>query len=118
MGLEHELKVVGSLGPLFHPIRKGPDYDGREPADVVAKIAEILKEGGATPGPRMQRLAKASGEPEQEVALFLMQFEAMRESTRRIAEGEDPDAVNESLSAPPGSNRAVRRNAAKKKQKA
>lgn len=48
MGLEWELKVVASLGPLFHPIRKGPDYDGREPADIVAKVAEILKEGGAT----------------------------------------------------------------------
>ena len=52
------------------------------------------------------------------MALFLMQFEAMRESTRRIAEGEDPDDVNESLSAPPGANRMVRRNAAKAKAKA
>ena len=42
----------------------------------------------------------------------------MRESTRRIAEGEDPDDVNESLSAPPGANRMVRRNAAKAKAKA
>ena len=39
----------------------------------------------------------------------------MRESTRRIAEGEDPDDVNESLSAPPGANRQMRRNAKKAK---
>lgn len=50
--------------------------------------------------------------------MFLMQFEAMRESTKRIAEGEDPDEVNESLSAPPGSNRAARRAASKKAARA
>ena len=77
-------------------------------------LMEDLKAGGSTPGPRIQRLAVASGQPETEVALFLMQFEAMRESTRRIAEGEDPDAVNESMAAPPGANRSARR-AAKKK---
>eukprot|EP00966_Prymnesium_polylepis_P200523 4646377-Prymnesium_polylepis.6 len=38
----------------------------------------------------------------------------MRESTKRIAAGEDPDEVNQSLNAGPGSNRAARR-AAKKK---
>jgi len=81
-------------------------------------LLEDLKAGGSTPGPRMQRLATASGELEQEVGLFLMQFEAMRESTRRIAEGEDPDDVNESLSAPPGANRQARRLASKKKAKA
>jgi len=81
-------------------------------------LLEDLKAGGSTPGPRMQRLATASGESEQEVGLFLMQFEAMRESTRRIAEGEDPDDVNESLSAPPGANRQARRLASKKKAKA
>jgi len=59
-------------------------------------LIEDLKSGGATPGPRIQRLAVSSGEPETEVAMFLMQFEAMRESTRRIADGEDPDEVNES----------------------
>ena len=42
----------------------------------------------------------------------------MRESTRRIAEGEDPDDVIESLSAPPGANRQARRLANKKKAKA
>tara|TARA_B110001469_G_C9533791_1_gene265276 strand:+ start:62 stop:673 length:612 start_codon:yes stop_codon:yes gene_type:complete len=38
-------------------------------------LMEDLKAGGSTPGPRMQRLATASGETEQEVGLFLMQFE-------------------------------------------
>ena len=56
-------------------------------------ILEDIKKGGAAPGPRIQRLAKASDLPETEVALFAMQFEAMRESTRRIAAGEDPDEV-------------------------
>ena len=54
---------------------------------------------------------------QQDVALFVMQFEAMRESTARIAAGEDPDEVNESMSAPPGANRALRRAAKAKKKK-
>merc|ERR1719163_842604 len=81
-------------------------------------LMEDLKTGAATPGPRIQRLAQASNVPATEVGLFLMQFEAMRESTRRIAAGEDPDEVNESLSAPPGANRQARRIAQKKKAKA
>uniref|UniRef100_A0A7S0P5R3 Signal recognition particle SRP54 subunit M-domain domain-containing protein n=1 Tax=Calcidiscus leptoporus TaxID=127549 RepID=A0A7S0P5R3_9EUKA len=80
-------------------------------------LIDDLKAGGSKPGPRMQRLAVASGQPETEVALFVMQFEAMRESTRRIAAGEDPDEVTESMSAPPGSNRAARRAAKKTKAK-
>lgn len=88
-----------------------------EELDDPELLMEDLKNGGSTPGPRMQRLAQASGEPETEVGLFLMQFEAMRESTRRIAAGEDPDEVNESLSAPPGANRQMRRNAKKAKAK-
>ena len=81
-------------------------------------LIEDLKSGGARPGPRIQRLAVASGQPETEVGLFLMQFEAMRESTRRIAAGEDPDEVNESMATPPGANRAAKRAAAKRAQKA
>jgi len=77
-------------------------------------LVDDLVEGSAKPGPRTQRLAKAADLPETEVALFVMQFEAMRESTKRIAAGEDPDKVNESMMAGPGSNRAARR-AAKKK---
>jgi hypothetical protein len=42
----------------------------------------------------------------------------MRESTRRIAAGEDPDEVNRSMmEAPPGSNRKARRSAKTKKAK-
>ena len=81
-------------------------------------LIEDIKKGGATPGPRIQRLATASNQEESEVALFLMQFEAMRESTKRIAAGEDPDDVNECMSAPPGANRAVRRASKKKAKKA
>lgn len=80
-------------------------------------LMEDLKAGGSTPGPRIQRLATASGQPESEVGLFLMQFEAMRESTTRIAAGEDPDSVNESMAAAPV-NRKARRLAQKKKDKA
>merc|ERR1719149_134223 len=79
-------------------------------------LVDAVKEGGATPGPRLQRLAQASGQPETEVALFVMQFEAMRESTRRIAAGEDPDEVNESMMNP-NANRQARRNAAKAAKK-
>lgn len=80
-----------------------------------ALLMDDLKAGGARPGPRIQRLAEGSGIAETDVALFLMQFEAMRESTRRIAAGEDPDEVTESMAAaPPGANRQARR-AAKKK---
>jgi hypothetical protein len=105
----------------------------REKFEKHAKICEVmldderaapsmliddLKAGGAKPGPRIQRLAVASGQPETEVGLFLMQFEAMRESTRRIAAGEDPDEVNTSMAAPPGANRQARRNAKKNAAKA
>jgi hypothetical protein len=45
-------------------------------------LLEDLKAGGSTPGPRMQRLATASGESEQEVGLFLMQFEVRLPSPR------------------------------------
>ena len=45
-------------------------------------LIEDLKAGGSTPGPRMQRLATASGESEQEVGLFLMQFEVRLPSPR------------------------------------
>merc|ERR1719183_2391717 len=82
--------------------------------DDAELLIEDLKSGGSTPGPRMQRLAKASGEAESEVGLFLMQFEAMRESTRRIAAGEDPDAVV----ATEGLNRAAKRAAKKRAAKA
>ena len=86
--------------------------------DAPELLIDDLKAGGSTPGPRIQRLAIASNLPETEVGLFLMQFEAMRESTRRIAAGEDPDEVNTSMAAPPGSNRAARRKAKAKKKKA
>ena len=46
-----------------------------------------------------------------------MQFEATRESTRRIADGEDPDEVTASMGAAPGSNRKARRAAKKTKKK-
>ena len=85
-----------------------------EELDDPDLLLEDLKTGGSTPGPRIQRLSKASGQPETEVGLFLMQFEATRESTRRIADGEDPDEVTESMGAAPGANRAARR-ARKKK---
>jgi len=78
-------------------------------------LVDDLKAGGSRPGPRVQRLAMASGQPETEVALFVMQFEAMRESTKRIAAGEDPEDVNQSMAAGPGANRAVRRASKKKK---
>jgi hypothetical protein len=63
--------------------------------------------------PRIQRIAKASGCAEKDVALFCAEFEAMRQSTQRIAAGEDPDEVNADIGS---SNRAQRR-AAKKAQK-
>ncbi len=44
--------------------------------------------------------------------------QAMRESTRRIAAGEDPDKVNKSMSEGGlGSNRALRRASSKAKAK-
>ena len=88
-----------------------------EELDSPELLIEDLKAGGSTPGPRIQRLAKASGQPETEVGLFIMQFEATRESTRRIAAGEDPDEVTESMGAGPGSNRAARRAAKRGKKK-
>jgi len=65
--------------------------------------------------PRVQRIALNSGISEKDVALFVAEFEAMRQSTQRIAAGEDPDEVNKSLGEAKG-NRAAKR-AAKKAQK-
>merc|ERR1712216_761283 len=57
--------------------------------------------------PLIQRVEKDS-------ALFLADFEAMRQSTQRIAAGEDPDAVNADIGS---SNRAERRALKKQKKK-
>lgn len=65
--------------------------------------------------PRVQRLSLESGCSEKDVALFVAEFEAMRQSTMRIAAGEDPDAVNASMGEGSG-NRAARR-ATKKAQR-
>lgn len=67
--------------------------------------------------PRVQRLSQESGVSEKDVALFVAEFEAMRQSTMRIAAGEDPDAVNADLEAGSG-NRAARRNIKKAQRKA
>eukprot|EP00618_Florenciella_parvula_P008017 CAMPEP_0119500200 /NCGR_PEP_ID=MMETSP1344-20130328/22405_1 /TAXON_ID=236787 /ORGANISM="Florenciella parvula, Strain CCMP2471" /LENGTH=268 /DNA_ID=CAMNT_0007536261 /DNA_START=10 /DNA_END=816 /DNA_ORIENTATION=+ len=67
--------------------------------------------------PRVQRLSKESGVSEKDVCLFVAEFEAMRQSTMRIAAGEDPDAVNADLEAGSG-NRAARRNVKKAQRKA
>lgn len=63
--------------------------------------------------PRVQRIAGAANVPEGEVALFVAEFEAMRQSTQRIAAGEDPDAVNADI----GSSNREQRRALKKAQK-
>jgi len=65
--------------------------------------------------PRVQRLALNSGVSEKDVALFVAEFEAMRQSTQRIAAGEDPDEVDRSMGEGKG-NRAARR-ATKKRQR-
>jgi len=67
--------------------------------------------------PRVQRLARESGVAEKDVALFIAEFEATRQSTARIAAGEDPDAVNASLGEGAG-NRAARRATSKLQKKA
>ena len=64
--------------------------------------------------PLIQRVAKDSGCAEKDVALFLADFEAMRQSTQRIAAGEDPDAVNADIGS---SNRAERRMLKKQRKK-
>mmetsp|Transcript_66628 Transcript_66628/g.130655 ORF Transcript_66628/g.130655 Transcript_66628/m.130655 type:complete len:237 (-) Transcript_66628:236-946(-) len=67
--------------------------------------------------PRVQRLSVESGIPEKDVALFVAEFEAMRQSTMRIAAGEDPDEVNRSMGEGKG-NRAGRRATKKAQRKA
>lgn len=92
-------------------------------------LMEDLKAGASVAGPRIQRLAKATSLPETEVALFLMQFEGMRETTRRIAAGEDPAEVEKSMQEKEGTTitlkadanrfgrRADKKNAAKSMKK-
>lgn len=66
--------------------------------------------------PRVQRLAKEAKVSEKDVALFVAEFEMMRQSTARIAAGEDPDAVNKSLEEGSG-NRKARREIKKAQKK-
>ena len=87
----------------------------KDPQLMVDDIDSI--NNGETKGPRVQRLALESGVPEKDVLLFVAEFEAMRESTSRIAAGEDPDKVNASLGDGKG-NRSQRRAIAKAKKKA
>merc|ERR1719201_2716786 len=70
--------------------------------DILAKMTEEERtdpqimfddlKDTANACPRVQRIALASGVTEKEVALFVAEFEGIRESTMRIAAGEDPDA--------------------------
>lgn len=77
--------------------------------DPELLIGDLRESKDATkPSPRIERLASSSGESTQEVMLFLMQFEGMRESTMRIAQGENPDDVTESM-GPAANNRKGRR---------
>lgn len=84
-----------------------------EVEDPQLLVGEV-KEGS---GPRIQRLAGACALPETEVAMFVMQFEAMRESTARIAAGEDPDKVEESMSEGVAVNRKQKRSMKKRDKK-
>ena len=86
-----------------------------DPSLISGDIDDINT--GASKGPRVQRLAVESGVPEKDVLLFVAEFEAMRESTARIANGEDPDKVNLSLGEGKG-NRSQRRAIAKAQKKA
>jgi len=126
-------KLDGKMPGLPGDLSEKQITETREKFEQHAKIVEVmmedekedpqllmddLKAGGARPGPRLQRPAAGSGIPETDGGLFLMLFEAMRESTRRIAAGEDPDEVTESMAAaPPGANRQARRAAKKKAAK-
>ena len=101
-GHEHE-KIVQAMSP----------EELQDPQLMVDDIDSINT--GETKGPRVQRLAIESGVGEKDVLLFVAEFEAMRESTARIAKGEDPDKVNASLGEGKG-NRSQRR-ATKKAQK-
>jgi signal recognition particle GTPase len=87
----------------------------KDPQLMVDDIDSI--NNGETKGPRVQRLALESGVTEKDVLLFVAEFEAMRESTSRIAAGEDPDKVNASLGDGKG-NRSQRRAIAKAQKKA
>jgi len=92
----HE-KIVGAMS----------DEERRDPQLMLDDVANTDENC-----PRVQRVAAASGCAEKDVALFMAEFEAMRQSTQRIAAGEDPDAVNADIGS---SNRAMRR--AQKKPK-
>lgn len=84
------------------------DEDERED---ISLLLEDMEQAGRSAGPRTSRIAKKAGMPDKEVVMFVAEFEAMRQSTARIAAGEDPDEVNDSMGAPLGANpnRAARR---------
>lgn len=97
----HE-KIVGAM---LEEERKNPDLMKEDLNDTDNNC------------PRVQRLSKDSGVSERDVALFIAEFEAMRQSTQRIAAGEDPEAVNLSLEQGSG-NRAERRKLKRIQEKA
>lgn len=83
--------------------------------DII--IQDFRDGSGGVIGPRIQRLAEGSGVSAADVGMFVMKFEAMRESTQRIAAGENPDDIETSI-APQGGNRGARREMKKRQKKA
>jgi signal recognition particle GTPase len=99
----------------FENGRKIVDVMLEEELDEPSLVVEDFAEGGDSVGPRIQRITQGSGVSLKDVGLFVMKFEAMRESTQRIAAGEDPDAID--VSKAQKGNRAAKREAKKKLKK-
>jgi signal recognition particle GTPase len=96
----------------FENGRKIVDVMLEEELDDPSLVVEDFAEGGDSVGPRIQRISQGSGVSLKDVGVFVMKFEAMRETTQRIAAGEDPDAI-EATTKQKG-NRQAKRDAKKK----
>ena len=97
------------------------DAEERQNAMLVIDEMNAARKGGAAP--RLKRIADASDATVEEVGRFVMEFNMMRGAAVKMANGESPDSIRQSMaqeqmeSAGATMNRQQRRLAAKKGKK-
>ena len=100
------------------------DAEERESPQLLIDETATARKGNAAP--RLERIAAASAASTEEVGRFVMEFNMMRGAAVKMANGESPDSIRESMAAEQAQggggaaapmNRKQRRLAAKKGKK-
>ena len=101
------------------------DREEKDNPALLIDEANAARSGGAAP--RMQRLAEAADVKLEDIGRFILEFSMMRNAAFKMANGESPDSIKQSMmeeqqrAAQPGGaaplNRQQRRMAAKKGKK-